>query len=214
VYAFGALLAELVTGIHPDRPPPSEGATATIPRLSVPLASLVARCRAVDPAGRPSDMDAVLDELIALAHREEGIAPLREIAAVVRDLVPPRALRLRPVDGSRMDGPPVDGSSPRPTGVSARSGGTVVLVAPTAALVSSATSIDGPPAETMDEPIAGALLGEAIIGEARDVPLPPRRARPSRRRAARLRTLGLFVVVGLIAMGAAYLVGLAIAASS
>ena len=98
LYAWGVMAYEVLAGSHPfarhatpralltahlsEAPPPLTGRAPTVPP---PLATLVTRCLAKDPAERPASAEAVLHALDAIHVRDDGDA---------RGVAPPQPRRL------------------------------------------------------------------------------------------------------------------------
>ncbi len=66
VYAVGVLLAEMVTGARAGGPAADIGPRLAAARIPSPLAELAARCTCPDPAGRPADARALVEDLARL----------------------------------------------------------------------------------------------------------------------------------------------------
>src|SRR5262249_30164694 len=79
VYSLGVLLAELLTGQRPQPNPHLPGGSSLhgwrpLHRLPAPLTAFIQRCTNVDPAQRPADARAVVEEFGALI--QEGAVPV------------------------------------------------------------------------------------------------------------------------------------------
>jgi len=105
IYAFGALLHELITGDAPTTVPPAALRSSHLPER---LRSLVARSLASSPRDRPTDMAAIKAELRAILGELErdSVSAVDSGSHEVRLTPPPRAKRVEPIPARTPPAPP------------------------------------------------------------------------------------------------------------